>query len=164
MYYSQYPLSNGNAAIKIEPGTELKSELYHKMDKLFNVDPNHVVLFQMPDNLPQKLPDEEEETRSKEEDEDAAKVKPLKLSSLEHFNEGLIGKLIRHRSGKTKLMIGDYMYDVDNAIFTEFQQHAVSINANPQERSANMYSLGEIDAKYNVIPDWNWLFDKVVKP
>lgn len=145
----------------MEPGLEPKTEYYHRMDRLFRPEPNEVVLFQLPDTLPQKLPDEEEGIKTNVEDE-ATKLKPEpKLSSLEHFSEGLIGKLIRYRSGKTKLMIGDYMYDVETAISTNFQQNAVSISSNPQERSANMYSIGEIHSKYNIIPDWNWLFDKL---
>lgn len=154
---------NGSPEIKIEPGMRRpKTEYFHRMDKLFHPDANQVVLFQMPDTLPQKLPEEDiinrEHVKGKH-----AKARPFKLSSLEHFNEGLIGKLIRYRSGKTKLMIGDYMYDVDTAIPTEFRQNAVSISSNPQQRSANMYSLGEIHAKYHIIPDWNWFFDRIMK-
>ncbi|XP_070501917.1 DNA-directed RNA polymerase III subunit RPC4 [Chironomus tepperi] len=153
--------ANGIPSVKVEPGLELKSEFYHRMDRLFRPESNEVVLFQLPDTLPQKLPDEEEGVSQSTEDE-ASIAKPVqKLSSLEHFSEGLIGKLVRYRSGKTKLMIGDYMYDVETAISTGFQQNVVSISSNPQERSANMYSIGEIHAKYNVIPDWNWLFDKL---
>jgi len=152
---------NGIASVKVEPGLEPKTEYYHRMDRLFRPESNEVVLFQLPDTLPQKLPDEEEGIKANVED-DASILKPEpKLSSLEHFSEGLIGKLIRYRSGKTKLMIGDYLYDVETAISTNFQQNAVSISSNPQERSANMYSIGEIHSKYNIIPDWNWLFDKL---
>lgn len=153
------PLNTING-IKEEPESLFKSESFRQ---LFRPDANQAVLFQLPDMLPQKLPDDEEEVMNKGEDTETKAVPP-KLSSLEHFSEGVIGKLIRYRSGKVKLMIGDYLYDIDNAISTDFQQHAVSISSNPQERSANMYSLGEITAKYNVIPDWNWLFDKVMTP
>jgi DNA-directed RNA polymerase III subunit RPC4 len=150
--------TNGISAVKMEPGFELKTEYYHRMDRLFRPESNEVALFQMPDALPQKLPDAEETNT----DDEASKVKPvLKLSSLEHFSEGLIGKLVRYRSGKTKLMIGDYVYDVETAIPIDYQQNVVSISSNPQERSANMYSIGEIHGKYNVIPDWHWLFDKL---
>ncbi|KAL7052137.1 hypothetical protein ACKWTF_004782 [Chironomus riparius] len=153
--------TNGIPSVKVEPGFELKTEYYHRMDRLFRPESNEVALFQMPDALPQKLPDDEEAIRENADDE-ASKVKPMqKLSSLEHFSEGLIGKLVRYRSGKTKLMIGDYVYDVETAIPIDYQQNVVSISSNPQERSANMYSIGEIHGKYNVIPDWHWLFDKL---
>lgn len=152
---------NGTSSVKIEPGYEIKSEYYHRMDRLFRPQDNEVALFQLPDTLPQKLPDVEEGIRDNIDD-DGSRVKlGPQLSSLEHFNEGLIGKLVRYKSGKTKLMIGDYVYDVETAITTGFQQNVVSISANPQQRSANMYSIGEINLKYNVIPDWNWLLDKL---
>lgn len=144
---------------------EFKSEYSHQIDKLFHSESNQVVLFQMPDTLPQKLQDDEEDGPKMEGTTENAgepvQSKPMKLSTLQDFNEGVVGKLIRHRSGKTKLMIGDYLYDLEAAIPTEFKQNAVSISSNSQERSANMFSLGEISTKYNVIPDWNWMFDKL---
>lgn len=152
---------NGTTSVKLEPGYEIKSEYYHRMDRLFHPEDNEVALFQLPDTLPQKLPDEEEGIKENvEDDESGVKLEP-KLSSLNHLSEGLIGKLIRYKSGKTKLLIGEYVYDVETAITTGFQQNVVSISANPQQRSANMYSIGEIHLKYNLIPDWNWLLDKL---
>jgi DNA-directed RNA polymerase III subunit RPC4 len=83
------------------------------------------------------------------------------LCSLEHLDEGLVGKLVRYKSGKTKLVLGDTVYDVDLGLASDFQQHAVTINSNASERSASMYSLGPINAKFNVSPDWIHLFHKM---
>lgn len=58
-------------------------------------------------------------------------------------------------------MIGETVYDIDVGLASDFQQHAVTINANSTERSANVYSLGQINAKYNVTPDWIHLFHKM---
>jgi DNA-directed RNA polymerase III subunit RPC4 len=109
------------------------------------------MLFQLPDTLPGRAP---------EAVETDATSKP-NLCSLEHLEEGLVGKLVRYRSGKTKLVLGDTVYDVDLGLASDFQQHAVTVNANSAERSASVYSLGPINAKYNVTPDWIHLFHKM---
>lgn len=151
-------LLNGVTSIKIEPGLELKSEEFHRMDKLFDSLPNEFMLFQMPDTLPGRAPESMDT-----ENADSASSKPNapNLCSLDHLEEGLVGKLVRYKSGKTKLVLGDTVYDVDLGLTSDFQQNAVTINANPAERSANVYSLGKINAKYNVTPDWIHLFHKM---
>lgn len=119
------------------------------MDKLFDALPSEFMLFQLPDTLPGRAPEPTEPSS-----------KP-NLCSLEHLEEGPIGKLVRYKSGRTKLVIGDTVYDVDLGLTSDFQQHAATINANAAERSANVYSLGQINAKYNVTPDWVHLFHKM---
>lgn len=141
----------------MEPGCEAKSEAFHRMDNLFDASPNEFVLFQLPDTLPGRAPE------PMETDQNASTSKPQNpnLCSLEHLEEGLIGKLVRYKSGKTKLVLGDTVYDVDLGLSSEFTQHAVTINANSAERSASVNSLGQINAKYNVTPDWIHLFHKM---
>lgn len=145
---------NGVKAIKTEPGLEVKSEAFHRMDKLFESSPGEFTLFQLPDTLPGQAPEAVEGTS-------AAKPQKPNLCSLEHLEEGLVGKLVRYRSGRTKLVLGETVYDVDLGLTSDFQQNAVTINANSAERSANVYSLGQINAKFNVTPDWIHLFHKM---
>jgi RNA polymerase III RPC4 len=144
--------------IKSEPGVAVKSEAFHLMDKLFDANPNEFMLFQMPDTLPGRAP---EAMDSSVPSTSTSKPQEPNLCSLEHLDEGLVGKLVRYKSGKTKLVLGDTVYDVDLGLASDFQQHAVTINSNASERSASMYSLGPINAKFNVSPDWIHLFHKM---
>lgn len=130
------------------------------MDKLFDTSPNEFMLFQMPDTLPGRAP-EAMDTQNDASTSSTTKLQTPNLCSLEHLEEGLVGKLVRYKSGKTKLVLGDTVYDVDVGLTSDFQQNAVTINANTAERSANVYSLGPINAKYNVTPDWIHLFHKM---
>ena len=130
--------------------------MFHRMDRLFNATPSNFMLFQLPDTLPGRMPDGM--------DTDAPSTSNPQnpnLCNLEHLDEGLVGKLVRYRSGKTKLVLGDIVYDMDMGLTSGFQQHAVTINANSSERSASLHSLGSIDAKFNVTPDWIHLFHKM---
>lgn len=129
------------------------------MDQMFSTFPHQFMLFQLPDTLPGRTPDTESE--DVKEQQSSIKLPNRNLCSLEQFQEGLIGKLVRYKSGKNKLVLGDMVYDLDVGLNPDFQQNAVTINANREERSANMYSLGQIQAKYNVTPDWNHLFHKI---
>lgn len=145
-------------AIKMEPGVEVKSEAFRRMDKLFEASQNDFMLFQLPDTLPGRAPDIVDLEPSTST---SSKPQAPNLCSLEHLEEGLIGRLVRYKSGKTKLVLGDTFYDVDLGLTSDFHQNAVTINANTTERSANVFSLGQINAKYNVTPDWIHLFHKM---
>jgi DNA-directed RNA polymerase III subunit RPC4 len=111
------------------------------------------MLLQLPDTLPGRTPDVDGPSTSS--------ATTQNLCSLEHLDEGLVGKLVRYRSGKVKLVLGDIVYDMDAGLTSNFQQHAVTINANSAERSASVNSLGPINAKFNVTPDWIHLFHKM---
>lgn len=128
------------------------------MDKLFDATPNDFMLLQLPDTLPGRAPEPIETDPAASS---SSKPQNPNLCSLEHLEEGLIGKLVRYKSGKTKLVLGDTYYDVDLGLTSDFTQHAVTVNANSAERSANVVSLGQINAKYNVTPDWVHLFHKM---
>lgn len=84
-----------------------------------------------------------------------------KLYSLPNVDEGLIGKVVRFRSGKTKFMLGDSIYNIERGVSSEFQQNVVIIDPSLEERSTNIYNLGPIKTKYVCSPDWKWLFQKV---
>lgn len=112
---------NGTA-IKTESG--IKSEVFHRLDPLFNASPNEFVLLQLPDALLGRGPE------AMETDAPSISASNPILCNLEHLDEGLVGKLVRYRSGKTKLVLGDMVYDMDTGLTSDFQQHAVTINAN----------------------------------
>jgi len=159
---------NNGVTIKAEPG-EVKTEACHKMDEAFSGPSTDFMLFQLPDTLPGRAPDpgdpgdppEGQSLAAAASETTTASKAPNNFCNLEHFEEGLIGKLVRYRSGKTKLELGDMTYDVDTGLTPDFQQHAVSISSNREQRSASMFSLGQVNAKFNVTPDWQHLFHKM---
>ena len=71
--------------------------------------------------------------------------------------EGQIGKLVRYKSGKLKLVLGEAQFDVTMGIETGFLQDLMSISTNREERSGNMINLGPIQAKLTATPDWEYL-------
>jgi DNA-directed RNA polymerase III subunit RPC4 len=79
---------------------------------------------------------------------------------LNHLQEGQIGKILRYKSGKTKLILGDTHYDVDLGMEAGFLQDLMSIDTNREQRNGDMIKLGEINAKLNATPDWEHLFSK----
>lgn len=74
------------------------------------------------------------------------------------LQEGLIGKFIRYKSGKTKLVLGNTRFDADLGLEPGFLQEIVSVRTNVAERNGDMISLGKISAKVNVSPDWEEMF------
>lgn len=76
---------------------------------------------------------------------------------MKDLQEGQLGKFVRYKSGKTKLILGDKCFDVELAIDCGFLQEVISISTNPHERSGNMIDLGPIQAKINVSPDWEFM-------
>lgn len=79
---------------------------------------------------------------------------------MSQMEEGQIGRIVRYRSGKTKLILGETQYDIDLGIDPGVLQEVVSITTNSKERSGNIYSLGNIGAKLSAIPDWEFILDK----
>lgn len=77
--------------------------------------------------------------------------------TMEQLDEGLIGRMVRYRSGKTKLILGDSKFDIDLGIEPGLLQEVISLTTNCTERSGNMINLGQIAAKFNAIPDWEFM-------
>lgn len=50
------------------------------------------------------------------------KKKPLKSHILKKMDEGQVGRLIRYKSGKTKLVLGETYFDLDMGMETGFLQ------------------------------------------
>lgn len=89
------------------------------------------------------------------------KSKIPKLYSLPNVDEGLIGKIIRYRSGKTKFLLGDAAYEITRGASSDFISNVVLIESRAEERSTNIYNFGPIKSKFVCSPDWNWLFQKI---
>uniref|UniRef100_A0A0K8V9D8 DNA-directed RNA polymerase III subunit RPC4 n=1 Tax=Bactrocera latifrons TaxID=174628 RepID=A0A0K8V9D8_BACLA len=83
-----------------------------------------------------------------------------KRTSMKDLEEGKIGRLLRYKSGKVKLVLGNTYFDLNMGIETGFLQDLMSINTNREERSGNMINLGSIQAKLTVTPDWEHLMEQ----
>ncbi|XP_017863584.1 PREDICTED: DNA-directed RNA polymerase III subunit RPC4 [Drosophila arizonae] len=84
-----------------------------------------------------------------------------KHSMLTQLEEGQIGKILRYRSGRVKLQLGDTHFDLDLGLDSGFLQEVMSINSNREQRSGNMINLGPIQAKLKATPDWEHLFKQL---
>ncbi|XP_030372791.1 DNA-directed RNA polymerase III subunit RPC4 [Scaptodrosophila lebanonensis] len=79
-------------------------------------------------------------------------------SVLKQLEEGQIGKILRYRSGRVKLVLGETRFDLDMGLESGFLQELMSVTANREERSGDMINLGPIQAKLKATPDWVHLF------
>lgn len=130
-------------------------------DFLNNTQPQ-LFMMQLPDSLPCEDPEESPEnpppSTSKETQPPAQPTEPVeKKNPLKEMVEGQIGKLVRYKSGKLKLILGEAHFDVNMGIETGFLQDLMSISTNREERSGNMINLGPIQAKLTATPDWEYL-------
>ncbi|XP_034102955.1 DNA-directed RNA polymerase III subunit RPC4 [Drosophila nasuta] len=83
-----------------------------------------------------------------------------KPSVLQQLEEGQIGKILRYRSGRVKLLLGDTLFDLDLGLESGFLQELMSISCNREQRSGDMINLGHIQAKLKATPDWEHLFEQ----
>jgi hypothetical protein len=70
-------------------------------------------------------------------------------SPLHALKDGKVGKLILYKSGKVKLKIGDFLFDVATGLKTNFLQEVAVIS--PEEE--RMYHLGELTHRMVCSPD-----------
>lgn len=142
---------------------ETKSPRYPlNVDDLLNNTQPQIFMMQLPDTLPCEDPDDSPEnpppSTSKEPPQPIAPPEPVqKPNPLKDMVEGQIGKLVRYKSGKLKLVLGEAQFDVTMGIETGFLQDLMSISTNREERSGNMINLGPIQAKLTATPDWEYL-------
>ncbi|XP_073838687.1 RNA polymerase III subunit C53 isoform X2 [Musca autumnalis] len=133
---------------------------------LNNSSDSKIFLMQLPDTLPCVDDDNDSPETSKSSQKDDPKaaapaIETQKKSIREHIlkkmDEGQVGRLIRYKSGKTKLVLGETQFDLDIGMETGFLQDLMSISCNREERSGNMINLGPIQAKITATPDWEHL-------
>lgn len=120
---------------------------------------NNFFLLQLPDALPGKTDTEVKKAEPNAAGEENAKIEPQRCTVRE-LEEGYIGKVIRYRSGKVKLLLGNTVFDLSMGMDSGFLQELVSISTNPEERSGNIINLAAIKSKLNASPDWEHLFKK----
>ncbi|KAF9794921.1 hypothetical protein SFRURICE_005156 [Spodoptera frugiperda] len=77
---------------------------------------------------------------------------------LADLEEGRIGKLRVHRSGRVSLALGDTMFEVCLGTKAAFHQEVVSMATDETSRSANLVSLGSLQHKLNLVPNWETMF------
>ncbi|XP_065359744.1 uncharacterized protein RpIIIC53 isoform X2 [Calliphora vicina] len=128
---------------------------------------SQIFLMQLPDTLPCVEEDEDSPESSEKPSTSTEatkpvnpterKKKPVKANVLKKMDEGQVGRLIRYKSGKTKLLLGETYFDLDMGMETGFLQDLMSISCNRDERSGNMINLGPIQAKITATPDWEQL-------
>ncbi|XP_022208300.1 DNA-directed RNA polymerase III subunit RPC4 [Drosophila obscura] len=135
---------------------------------------SQIFLMQLPDVLPCVSDEAEEGSREapkKEEASAASETEPKspaapastgapRPSVLRQLEEGQIGKILRYRSGRVKLLLGDTRFDLDMGLDSGFLQELMSVTANREQRSGNMINLGPIQAKIKATPDWVHLFEQ----
>lgn len=80
---------------------------------------------------------------------------------MRNMEEGQIGRLVRYRSGKTKLLLGDTKFDIDLGIDPNLLQEVVSTEINKSERYGTVINLGQISCKLSAVPDWESLLDNI---
>ncbi|EDS29970.1 DNA-directed RNA polymerase III subunit D [Culex quinquefasciatus] len=178
-YDSNMPvkLDNLDYKIKLSAAGPLKVEV---KDELLKQEPgdlleaikanagaqNNLFLLQLPDALPGKTdtevrrPDPAAAKPAEGTTENGGAVQDPPRCTVRELEEGYIGKVLRYRSGKVKLLLGETMFDLTMGMDSGFLQELVSINTNAEERSGNIIDLATIKAKLNASPDWEYLFKK----
>lgn len=113
-------------------------------------------MFQLPDSLPGHGPVQEPAESAEFERPESPDPASL-FCTMGQLEEGLVGRLVRYKSGKTKLILGETRFDIDLGMDPGFVQEVISLNTNMTERSGNMINLGQIAAKLSAIPDWEYM-------
>lgn len=138
------------------------------MIEIFNTTLNSFTIFQFPDTLPGKSSENDDEDNDQKLTNESVEISNLhirsktpKLYSLDKANEGLVGKIVRLKSGSMKFLLGDSVYNIDRGISAEFQQNVVTIDTCIENRSTNFYNLGPIKSNFVCTPDWKFLFQKI---
>ncbi|XP_050556176.1 DNA-directed RNA polymerase III subunit RPC4 isoform X2 [Spodoptera frugiperda] len=147
---------------------DIKPDVYENLDvvNLLKTDQPTLILLQLPDTLPGRggrMEDDmprrramnEEPSTSSEEKEEKPVDNRCRLADLE---EGRIGKLRVHRSGRVSLALGDTMFEVCLGTKAAFHQEVVSMATDEASRSANLVSLGSLQHKLNLVPNWETMF------
>lgn len=75
------------------------------------------------------------------------------------IDDGRIGRVVRRKSGKIQMILGDLVFNLSLGIDPGMLQEVMSVQTlDADPRHGNLYNLGPIQAKLNVTPDWQKLF------
>ncbi|XP_049283057.1 DNA-directed RNA polymerase III subunit RPC4 [Anopheles funestus] len=148
--------------VKAESIAESKLDPSNSVENVLSGEQTHnIFLLQLPDALPGKCDGVDKGTPNGSDSKLEATANGEDVPqycTVRDLAEGYIGKIIRYRSGKVKLKLGDIMFDIDLGMDTGFLQELVSINTNQAERNGNIINISTINAKLNASPDWEYLF------
>ncbi|KAH8411156.1 hypothetical protein KR222_008817 [Zaprionus bogoriensis] len=135
----------------------------------FDSTQSQLFVLQLPNVLPcvmddsNEVPEEKSQLQSDQVNDSNGKTNATlstsKSSVLHQLEEGQIGKILRYRSGRIKLLLGDTRFDLDMGLESGFLQELMSIESNREQRSGDMINLGPIQAKLKATPDWVHLFE-----
>ncbi|XP_004925782.1 DNA-directed RNA polymerase III subunit RPC4 [Bombyx mori] len=167
------PREDGDCVISTPERKPDVKEAFEDTDlvNLLNNDKSTLIMLQLPSSLPGRggrVEDDVPRRRTKNEpgpsagggaDPGAADEQEednkCRLTDLE---EGRIGKLQLHRSGRVTLALGETVFEVSMGTKAAFHQELVSVSTDDASRSAKVTSLGALRHKLNVIPDWETMF------
>lgn len=150
---------------KAPPDVKLDSYDSGDIVGLLKSDKPKLMLLQLPDNLPGRGTDggdvKPNINKDKEVEVDNIKGDETKCKLLD-LEEGLIGKIQIHKSGKVKMLLGDTAFDLSMGTQPCFRQDVMSVAVDAENRTGTMINLGGIEKKLTVIPDWEKLFNGIV--
>ncbi|CAG9568373.1 unnamed protein product [Danaus chrysippus] len=127
---------------------------------LLRSDKPTLILLQLADSLPGRggaSDDRKHEPGTSEATEQETDNR-CHLSDLE---EGRIGKMRIHRSGRVTMALGDTIFEVSAGTKASFHQEVVSVGVDEASRSASLVSLGPLHHKLNITPHWQSMFNKM---
>ncbi|XP_047034583.1 DNA-directed RNA polymerase III subunit RPC4 isoform X1 [Helicoverpa zea] len=154
--------------VEEKPRPDVK-EVFENTDvvNLLRSEKPTLILLQLPDSLPgrggkvdddaprRKIINDEPSTSTGEEKEEKPVDNRCRLPDLE---EGRIGKLLIHRSGRVSLALGDTMFEVCYGTKAAFHQEVMSVGTDDASRSASLVALGDLQHKLNLVPHWETMF------
>ncbi|XP_063832540.1 DNA-directed RNA polymerase III subunit RPC4 isoform X1 [Ostrinia nubilalis] len=150
-----------------KPVVDVKKEVFEDTDvvNILRSEEPKMILLQLPDSLPGRGGSTDDDAPRRKRDEPSTssgepqEEKPVdNRCRLENLEEGRIGKLRIHQSGRVTLALGDTIFEVCSGTKASFHQEVVSIAADEASRSANLVALGPLQHKLNVAPDWETMF------
>ncbi|CAH2095596.1 unnamed protein product [Euphydryas editha] len=126
--------------------------------KLLQTDKPTLLFLQLPDILPGHGSRNRDQPSTSTENADKPVDNRCRLKDLD---EGKIGKMRVHRSGRVTLMLGDTLFEVCAGIRSSCVQEVVSTAVDDPSRSASITSLGQLDHKLVITPHWESIFEKM---
>ncbi|XP_028159503.1 DNA-directed RNA polymerase III subunit RPC4 isoform X2 [Ostrinia furnacalis] len=162
------PMDDGVTSVtETKPVVDVKKEVFEDTDvvNILRSEEPKMILLQLPDSLPGRGGSTDDDAPRRKRDEPSTssgepqEEKPVdNRCRLENLEEGRIGKLRIHQSGRVTLALGDTIFEVCSGTKASFHQEVVSIAADEASRSANLVALGPLQHKLNVAPDWETMF------
>ncbi|XP_072933144.1 DNA-directed RNA polymerase III subunit RPC4 isoform X3 [Epargyreus clarus] len=164
------PMDDGvpDAIVEDEPKIDVK-EVFEDTNvvNLLRSEKPTLMLLQLPDTLPGRGGSSEDDAPrrkpahndpSTSSATDAGDKKMDNRCRLSDLEEGRIGKLLVHRSGRVTFALGDTMFEMCSGTKAAFHQEVVSMAVDETSRSANLISLGPLQHKLNITPEWETMF------